>query len=62
MNTKKLTSRDGKFIYVNLDLATSIWQSSRGNVTVIRFSDKNDVFVTETPEEIFQLPSVYNVQ
>ena len=62
MNTKKLTTKDGKIIFVNLDLATNIWQSGRGNVTVIRFDKDNDVFVTETPEEIFQLPSVYNVQ
>jgi len=61
MNVKKLTSKDGKFIYVNLDLATAIYKSSRGLITIISFDKDNDVFVTETPEEIFQLPSVYNV-
>ena len=62
MNTKKLTTKEGKDIFVNIELATSIKRSGSSNVTVISFSKDYYVIVTETPEEIFQLPSVYNVQ
>ena len=62
MNTKKLTTKEGKDIFVNIELATSIKRSGSSNVTVISFSKDYYVIVTETPEEIFQLPSVYNAQ
>ena len=62
MNTKKLKTKEGKDIFVNIELATSIKRSGSSNVTVISFSKDYYVIVTETPEEIFQLPSVYNAQ
>lgn len=66
MNFKKLTKPDGSMAYVNLELATEITRTKKGDVTRINFNQyKNSlilVFVKETPEEIFQLPDVYNVQ
>lgn len=59
MNFKKLTTKDGSSIFLNIDVATEMRRTNKNTATLVYFG-KDYVLVKESPEEIFQTPSVYN--
>jgi uncharacterized protein YlzI (FlbEa/FlbD family) len=61
MNFKKLTTKDGNTVFLNTDLATEMRRTNKNTATLVYFG-KDYVLVKESPEEIFQLPCVYDVQ
>jgi len=60
MNFKKLTTKDGNPIFLNIDLATEMRRTNKDTATLVYFG-KDSVLVREAPEEIFQTPCIYNV-
>lgn len=62
MNFKKLTTKGGSPIFLNIELATEMRRTNKDTATLVYFGKDNYSLVKETPEQIFQLPDIYNVQ
>lgn len=63
MNFKKLTTKDGNPVFLNIEFVTEMRRTNKDTATLVYFGkDNSPVLVKEKPEEIFQLPDIYNVQ
>lgn len=53
MNFKKLITKDGNPVFLNIELATEMRRTNKDTATLVYFG-KDNVLVKETPEEILQ--------